>query len=359
MPITRTKGISIAKDGSRTLNKVHRGQRIFIRLGKVSQEEAERKLAEAIQKIEAKQFRRANTRPVWAECAARYLIESTSKRSVETIAWHIRLLLPYIGQLQVCHIHDDTLYSFKESRLEEGVSPTTVNRSLEVVRTTLIRAARAWRDEYGNPWLSTEPPLITMVKESRRKPRPISWDEQDRLFAELPEHLKPMVLFTINTGLRDNNVCGLRWAWERPIPEIERSVFIIPPEEYKTAVGHVVILNDEAWRIVESQRGKDEVFVFAFRGHRIDSMNNNGWQHARSRAELEDVRIHDLRHTYASRLRLSGVSQEDRNALMGHKSASIPEHYASADIGVLIERSNRVLDRKGTRTLLSIINTTK
>jgi hypothetical protein len=50
------------------------------------------------------------------------------------------------------------------------------------------------------------------------------------------------------------------------------------------------------------------------------------------------------------------VPQEDRNALMGHKSASIPEHYASADIGRLIELSNKVLDRQGTRTLLRVVN---
>jgi hypothetical protein len=37
---------------------------------------------------------------------------------------------------------------------------------------------------------------------------------------------------------------------ERPVPEAGRSVFIIPPADYKTAVGHVVILNDAAWRII-------------------------------------------------------------------------------------------------------------
>lgn len=416
MATTRTRGISLEKDGTRTLNKVHKGERIFLRLGKVSQEEAEQRLADEIRTRSSKQLRRASARYVFADGAARYLIESKEKRSAEVLAWHIQLLLPFVGLMDIGHIHDATLEEFKESRYGDGVSPTTINRSLEVVRTILNRAARAWRDDNGQPWLKTAPPLITMEQENRRQPYPLSWDEQDVLFPELPTHLQIMSLFDVNTGLRDENVCGLRWKWETYIPEVGRSVFIIPAADYKTGVGHVAILNDAAWRIVEAQRvsrerrlkeagitdytpvpGADTEFdfVFPYDGHRVGTMNNSAWDKARIRAAMKmytssgktipeellkdgqcgtlltddlkkfvaiampgfhNVRIHDLRHTYASRLRLAGVPQEDRNALMGHKSASIPEHYASADIGRLIKLSNLALDRQGTRTLLRVVN---
>ena len=49
----------------------------------------------------------------------------------------------------------------------------------------------------------------------------------------LPGHLQAMVEFAVNTGARDANVCGLRWAWEVPVPELKRSVFVIPPEFFK------------------------------------------------------------------------------------------------------------------------------
>lgn len=356
MATTRTRGISLDKDGSRTINKVHKGERIFIRLGKVSQDEAEQRLAEEIRQHGENRKRQRCARPLFADCAARYLTESQHKRSAEVLAWHVMLLLPFIGSMEIGHIHDATLEEFKDSRRIDGVSPTTINRTLEVVRTILNRAARAWRDEAGQPWLLTAPPLITMEQENRRQPHPLSWDEQDAILPLLPAHLQSMVLFAINTGLRDENVCGLRWEWETPIPEAGRSVFIVPADDFKTAVNHVVILNDAAWRIIEAQRGHNKDYVFTYAGHRVGTMNNNGWQHARAKVGLEDVRIHDLRHTYASRLRLAGVPQEDRNALMGHKSASIPEHYASADIGRLIELSNKVLNRQGTRTLLRVVN---
>lgn len=416
MATTRTRGISLDKDGTRTINKVHKGERIFIRLGKVSQDEAEQRLKEEIAARDDAKRRIGNNRHVFAACAARYLIESKAKDSAKLLAYHIELLLPFIGTLGIDHVHDGTLEEFKDARRLDGVSPTTINRSLEVVRTILNRSARVWRDDNGKPLLLTAPPLITMEDENRRKPHPLSWEEQDMLLPEQPAHLQAMTLFGLNCGLRDDNICGLRWDWEVPVPEVKRSVFIIPDAAYKTDVDHVLILNDAAWSIIEQQRAireqrlKDAAiteytrdpeketefdYVFAYEGHRIGRMNNSAWDKARIRAAIKlytstgkqipeqllkngqrgtmltnelrefvsnampgfaNLRVHDLRHTYSSRLRLAGVSQEDRNALMGHKSASIPEHYASADIGRLIELANKVLDRQGTRTLLRVIS---
>ena len=58
------------------------------------------------------------------------------------------------------------------------------------------------------------PPLITMLPETPRAPDPITWDEQHRLFPKLPARLARIVLFSVNTGVQENNVCRLEWAWE-------------------------------------------------------------------------------------------------------------------------------------------------
>jgi hypothetical protein len=65
--------------------------------------------------------------------AARYLKESENKRSVDVSAWHVRLLIPYIGTFELNRIHDATLKPFIADRLAGGVTATTINRSLEVV----------------------------------------------------------------------------------------------------------------------------------------------------------------------------------------------------------------------------------
>lgn len=96
------------------------------------------------------------------------------------------------------------------------------------------------------------------------------------------------------------------------MPEVGRGVFVMPPEAFKTKRPHVVVLNDAAWSIIESQRGRHPTWVFPYRGRRVGTMNNSGWQQARREAGLPRVRVHDLRHSFAGGLRAAGVSAEDR-----------------------------------------------
>lgn len=105
----------------------------------------------------------------------------------------------------------------------DGVSETTINWALEVVRWILNLAARSWRDEHGLTWIETAP-LITMpdTRKTPRKPYPLSWDEQRRLFVLLPGSVAQMALFAVNTGCREQEVCQPRWEWEVPVPELRR-----------------------------------------------------------------------------------------------------------------------------------------
>ncbi len=356
MASTRTSGITIDCDGHRFIDKRHRGIRIGRRVGAMSQEQAERLLHEEIARLDDEAARDSHRRPNFADCALRYLEQSRDMRSLEAIRLHVRLLIKHLGHLEPQQVHDTTLVPFVSARIADSASATTINRSLEVARTILHRAARSYRDDSGRPWLDAVPPLITMLPEHARPPYPITWDEQDRLFPKLPGHLARMALFAVNTGLRDSNVCGLEWSWEVHVPEIGRSVFVVPEEAFKSKRPHVVILNDIAWSIVQTQRGRHPIWVFPYQGHSIGKMNNSAWQRARLEVGLRSVRVHDLRHTFACRLRAAGVSAEDRAALLGHANQSMVGHYASADVGRLLIEANLVLNRQETRTVLRVAN---
>jgi integrase len=202
---TGTPGITVTAAGHHIIDKEYRGVRIYTRLGWASQAETEERLTAEIERVETELVQRSNRQLRFADGAARYLKESANKRSVDVSAWHVRLLIPYIGTLELDRIHDAMLQPFIADRLAGGVSATTINRSLEVVRTILNRAARSYRDDDGRPWLAGVPPLIATLPETRRAPYPIAWEEQNRLFAKLPARLARMVLFTVNTGLRESN----------------------------------------------------------------------------------------------------------------------------------------------------------
>ena len=372
---TRTKGIQLASDGSRSVDKQYKGSRIFERLGKVSQDEAESWLRQRQAELDAERENqlRSGDQQLFAAAAQKYLIESERKklRSLETVAYHVSLLLPYVGSMALVDVCNDSLQPFIDERLDEDeVKPSTVNRTLEVARTIMNRAARLWRTN-GKPWLATAP-LIEMLDEkaTRRQPYPITWQQQASVLPRLPVHLQRMVLFALNTGARDANVCRLRWDWERQLPELGRSVFVIPPAEFKTNRTHVLILNDAAWSVVQECRGMHPDFVFTYRRERVKNlhlapamdykpiatMNNTAFQNARSAAGLERMRVHDLRHTFGQRLRDAGVPEEDRALLLGHAIDGMPQHYATATIARLVEMANKVKETFDRTTLLRVVN---
>lgn len=74
-------------------------------------------------------------------------------------------------------------------------------------------------------------------------------------------------------------------------------------------------------------------------------MSNGGWRRARKEVDLPDVRVHDLKHTFGSRLRNAGISEEDRQQLLGHKSKSISTHYSAANLCRLIEAIELLVDK--------------
>jgi integrase len=381
---TRTNGIHVDDGGGRIADKWYRGERIYARLGRVSQEEAEAWIRRKQAEIDAKRENelREGDRKLFRVAAGKYLLELQRQpdvRTMETIAGHILLLNQWVGDVPLWQVCNDTFADFKSDRLagrsRDGkqvrkVKPATVNRSLEVARTVLNRAARVWRT-HGKPWLGAAP-LIEMLEEetTKRKPRPLSWAEQAKLLPLLPPHLERMALFALNTGARDENVCGLRWAWEVQVPEIGRSVFVVPASEFKGKRKHVLILNDAAWQIVESQRGRDAEFVFVYRRervkhmdrepamkyHRVRTMNNTAFQTARTKAGLSGHRVHDFRHTFAQRLRAAGVSEEDRALLLGHAVEGMAQHYATAEIARLVELANKVQETRDRTTLLRVVN---
>ena len=84
-------------------------------------------------------------------------------------------------------------------------------------------------------------------------------------------------------------------------------------------------------------------------------MLNSAWRKARARAGLDGLRVHDLKHTFGRRLRASGVSFEDRQDLLGHRSGRITTHYSAADLSQLIEAANSVCEREGRRPELVVL----
>ena len=137
-------------------------------------------------------------------------------------------------------------------------------------------------------------------------------------------------------------VCNLLWEWEVVVRELDTSVSIIPGDRIKNGDERLVVLNRVARSVIEEARGEHPEYVFTYRGHPVNGMNNTAWQSARKRVDLSQVRVHDMMHTFGRRLRAAGVSYEDRQDLLGHKSGRITTHYSAVELKNLIDAANRV-----------------
>ncbi|MDQ2150100.1 tyrosine-type recombinase/integrase [Alcaligenaceae bacterium C4P045] len=307
----------------------------------------------------------------WRDAATRYLLEYADQKSAWLTAIYLEQLDPYIGDMQLTHIDDEALQPYVEDRLELGRANRTINIALQKVVRILNVCNRKWRDDQKRPWLDAVPMIEMLSEKSSRKPYPLSWDEQVTLFAELPDHLKRMALYKVNTGSREQEVCKLQWQWEIHVPALETSVFLIPADfggrfetsGVKNGEERLVVLNDVAKSIVEAQRGLDDVWVFPYgaadqngRPTAVHRMNDTAWKKARVRSAAKwtkihgtpahpgfaQLRIHDLKHTFGRRLRAAEVPEEDRRSLLGHTDGSVTSHYSSAELAKLIEHANKV-----------------
>jgi integrase len=327
--------------------------------GTSSRAEAEEVLIRRLAELRSEAERKAISVFTFEEAAMRYLEDVAEKSSADAIAMHIDQMLPFIGHLPLENVHDGTVKPFVDHESQRGMSPKTVNNALGIIATVLKRAAGKWRTEEGIPWLRQAPPILSRLSlvGKRRRPYPLSWDEQDALLRNLPAHLVDPVLFAVNTGCREQEVCGLRWDWEVAVPELDTSVFVLPDSETKTRTERVIVLNSIARRIVDARRASADSsgYVFSYRGKRLGTLRTSGWRRGWTRAGLpEDPRVmkgvHNLRHTCGRRLRAAGVPLETRKQLLGHASGDITTHYSAAELGELLAAAERITNRGTGRT---------
>ncbi len=344
----------INRKGIWHIDKVVRGRRICESTGESDLGKAEEYLARRIEQIRQADIFGVRPSRTFRQAATKYLKEAT-KVTLREDADHLRILDPFIGALPLEGVHMGTLQSFIEHRKKQGVKNRTVNYALQTVRHILNLAAGEWIDEYGMTWLPHVPKIRLLPVTDKREPYPMTPEEQFRLFNELPHHLAKMALFKVNAGCREAEVCGLKWEWEVSVPEMGTSVFIIPPEKVKNREERLVVLNRVAKAVIEEVRGQHREYVFTYDGRPIKKMYGAAWRKARLRARLPQVRVHDLKHTFGRRLRSAGVSFEDRQDLLGHKSGRITTHYSQAELGNLIAAANKVCVQQSRKSPALVI----
>ena len=327
------------------IDKVICGKRICRSTGTQSKKEAQEFLAQ----LEADTWRCAKLkekpRRRWQEAAVQWLSETSHKRTHQGDIDKLKWIDPYLRDKYLDEIDRELIESIARAKEAEGREPATVNRYLALIRSILRAAWQKWE------WID-KVPMVRMRTEAEIRIRFLTQQEATRLLGELPEHLSYMAHFALMTGLRMNNVVRLKWSQIN----MEKKLAWIHPDESKTGNAIGVPLNNEAIDVLKAQLGKHLTYVFTYKGKPVLRASTHAWYKACERAEIEDFRFHDLRHTWASWHAQNGTPLNILQEMGGWRSTEMVKRYAHLSTEHLLKYvENSATHAKLTQTDLKVV----
>lgn len=226
----------------------------------------------------------------------------------------IKMLSRSFGDKRLEQITPLAIERYKNARVKE-VSVATLNRELACLKHMFSKAIE-WQLYPSNPVKS-----VKLFKEHNQRLRYLTVAEVRRLIGELPTHLKPVVQCALHTGMRRGEILGLTW---NDIDLKQRLIFV---RNSKNGEGREIPVSIDLLRELRSLKKTGE-YVFSLDGRsRIQSIRT-GFENATKRAGINDFTFHDLRHTFASHLVMSGVDLLTVKELLGHKSINMTLRYS-------------------------------
>ena len=230
--------------------------------------------------------------------------------------------------------HRDQLQS------KEKLAPGTVNRYLSALSKAFSNAVKEWH------WLPDNPlRRVSKKPEPRGRVRYLSDEERARLLeACRKSECKPLyliVLFALTTGMRRGEILGLRW----PDVDLERRTAVL--QNTKNGDRRSVPIVPEVADLLREHgkvRKLDNDLVFPSDDASEVWKLDKAWYQALTAAKVKDFRFHDLRHTAASYLAMSGASVPELAAVLGHRTLQMVKRYAHLSdqhTGAVVERMMR------------------
>lgn len=246
------------------------------------------------------------------------------KRSWKTDETLLRLhIVPVIGHLYLDEVNEEHVAELIKIVRKKGYAITSANRVLVICRYAFNLALK-WK----LPGLTTNPTAPLPLGPKSHMERYLSAEETRRLLESIHEDENQVaakaILLLLLTGARRNEVTQARWDYVN----LRQSTLLVPIS--KSGKPRKITLSDQAIALLKSikrTRGNPYIFPSPITGRPCASIFYP-WQRIRKRAGLADVRLHDLRHSFASFLVNAGVSIYSVQRLLGHAYIETTQRYA-------------------------------
>ncbi len=283
--------------------------------------------------------------PTVADLAARYLSEHAEiKKKASSVAkdkqWLNRFILPTLGNRKVSDITRTDISDFHYSMRE---TPYQANRTFEVLRKMFNLAERwGYRTDGTNPCRHVE-----KYKEKKRE-RFLSKQELARLEqtlneaeanGEMPSAILAIRLLLL-TGARLSEILTLKWDY------IDFELGFLSLPDSKTGAKLIPLPTHAIKLLTKAPRIEQNPYVcFGVKTGSYLIGLQKIWGRIRSKAGIEEVRLHDLRHSFASIAAAAGLSLPLIGALLGHSQAQTTKRYAHLAIDPLKAATEEVAKR--------------
>ncbi len=262
----------------------------------------------------------------FAELMNKYLEEYSAVNKATTthlrdkgIAKHLR---KYFGNTILTNITPRQISEYKVKRRKDGVSPRTINYELTIISHAFNVAMREWG------WVENNP--VSMVKKERVKNTIERWltlDEEKKLLFASPKWLQEIIVFAINTGLRESEILDMKWS---QVDLARRTIIIL---EQKNRSVDTLPLNETALNVLlEKNQFRVNTTDLVFPNQENKRIGTSHliktFHKAIRKSGIAKLRFHDLRHTFASRLVQSGADLFSVQKLGRWKNTSMVMRYA-------------------------------
>jgi integrase len=288
----------------------------------------------------------ARTAPTVADLAARFIEEYLPRKRPTTQRVYRQQIeadiLPAFADQKVAAVTHADVDRFHHAMRDR---PTHGNRVLAVL-SRMFSLAMRWGWRLDNPSRGVE-----RYQENKRK-RYLTGPELARLATALAglrdQDAANAVRLLLLTGARRGELLAAKWA----DIDLDAKVWTKPGATTKQRTEHQMPLPQAACRLLADMRAQaadDAEYLFPARGGGHRPHVNVAWIRARKAARLDGVRLHDLRHTFASTLASAGQSLPVIGALLGHTTPQTTHRYAHLfddPLRTAIERASDILTRK-------------
>ncbi len=212
------------------------------------------------------------------------------------------------------------LERYRHQRKKEGRNEVTINRELAFLRN-LYNKAIDWGKASENPLRK-----VRFARENNGRIRFLSPEEEVRLLAHCESQLKPLVLTALHTGFRKSELLSLTWEEV----DFEKQNITVKAGYAKNGESRTIPMNDVLTATLEEVRidVTESGSVFRNRNGAPYRSFRTAFERAVRKSLIPDFTFHDLRHTFASRLVMSGVDLPTVKDLMGHKNINMTLRYS-------------------------------